>query len=276
MPTTIKETPWVDAAIRYTHLQQSNNDDTTVVEEEVDEDDLPSPTECYTFIYPNPNNNDDGCDNDIKVEIKGFHDDSEQTWNSTGLTLWRSSHYLCQYLLSEGYKTLQKDNHIKVLELGSGLGRCGILSHQLSHENTRTILTDGDTDVLKLLRMNIENNTKAKDDSISCQQLLWGKEHATTFLSQQPEGRKFDIILGSDLIYVNSVIKPLFESVRILLRDAKDCKFIMAHCSRRKGNEVDLSSVYKVADEFGFDKEILLEDSEDISIFAFTFKDRSK
>ena len=61
--------------------------------------------------------------NDIKVEIKGFHDDSEQTWNSTGLTLWRSSHYLCQYLLSEEYKTLQKDNHIRVLELGSGLGR---------------------------------------------------------------------------------------------------------------------------------------------------------
>ena len=133
-------------------------------------------------------------------------------------------------------------------------------------------MTDGDTDVLKLLRSNIENNIKIKDDSISCQQLLWGEEHATTFLSQQPEGRKFDIILGSDLIYVNSVIKPLFESVRILLRDRKDCKFIMAHCSRRKGNEVDLSTVFSIADEFGFDKEILLEDSEDISIFAFTFK----
>ena len=133
-------------------------------------------------------------------------------------------------------------------------------------------MTDGDTDVLKLLRSNIENNIKIKDDSVSCQQLLWGKEHATTFLSQQTEERKFDIILGSDLIYVNSVIKPLFESVRILLRDRKDCKFIMAHCSRRKGNEVDLSTVFNVADEFGFNKEILLEDSEDISIFAFTFK----
>ena len=118
-PSTTKETPWVDAAIRYSHLQPNNDDNT--VEEEVDEDDLPSPTESHTFIYPNPNNN--GCGTDIKVEIKGFHDDSEQTWNSTGLTLWRSSHYLCQYLLSEGYKTLQKDNHIRVLELGSGLGR---------------------------------------------------------------------------------------------------------------------------------------------------------
>ena len=183
---------------------------------------------------------------------------------------------MCQYLLSEGYKTLQKDNHMKVLELGSGLGRCGLLAHLLlSHENTRTILTDGDTDVLKLLRSNIENNTQEKDDSISCQQLLWGKEHAATFLIQQPEERKFDIILGSDLIYVNSVIKSLFDTVRILLRDAKDCKFIMAHCSRRKGNEVDLSTVFDVADELGFDKEILLEDAEDISIFAFTFKHRS-
>jgi len=129
--TTTKEVPWVDAAIRYTHLQPNNND-TTVVDDD-EEDDLP-PTESHTFIYPNPNNlDDDGCDNDIKVEIKGFHDDSEQTWNSTGLTLWRSSHYLCQYLLSEEYKTLQKDNHIRVLELGSGLGRkvrvCIVLSY---------------------------------------------------------------------------------------------------------------------------------------------------
>ena len=74
------------------------------------------------------------------------------------------------------------------------------------------------------------------------------------------------------MIYVNSVIKLLFETVRILLRDRKDCKFIMAHCSRRKGNEVDLSTVFNIADEMGFDKEILFEDSEDISIFAFTFK----
>ena len=71
--------------------------------------------------------------------------------------------------------------------------------------------------------------------------------------------------MGSDLIYVNSVIKSLFGTVMILLRDAQGCKFIMAHCSRRKGNEVDLSTVFKVADESGFDKEILLEDSEDIS-----------
>ena len=110
MTPTTKEVPWVDAAIRYTHLLQSNNDDTTVVDDDDDEeDDLPLPTESHTFIYPNPNNlDDDGCDNDIKVEIKGFHDDSEQTWNSTGLTLWRSSHYLCQYFFQKSIKHCKK------------------------------------------------------------------------------------------------------------------------------------------------------------------------
>ena len=52
-PTTTKEVPWVDAAIRYTHLQPNNNDDSTAdEEEEAEEDDLPPPTESYTFSIP--------------------------------------------------------------------------------------------------------------------------------------------------------------------------------------------------------------------------------
>ena len=50
-PTTTKEVPWVDAAIRYAHLQPNNNDDSTADEEE-EEDDLPPPTESYTFSIP--------------------------------------------------------------------------------------------------------------------------------------------------------------------------------------------------------------------------------
>ena len=39
-PTTTKEVPWVDAAIRYAHLQ-SKNDATAAEDGEAEDDDLP-------------------------------------------------------------------------------------------------------------------------------------------------------------------------------------------------------------------------------------------
>ena len=166
------------------------------------------------------------------------------------------------------HKLLQSVNDLRVLEVGSGLGRCGLLAHHLSHkDSTTTVLTDGDTDTLKQLRENVKNNTK-DDDNISCKQLLWGKEHAKRFRSQQPEERNFHLILGSDLLYVNSVIRPLFETVGILLDDTEESKFLMAHCSRREGNEVELLSVLDIAGEEGFDNEILVEE-DDISVICF-------
>ena len=186
MPGAAKEEIWVDAWIRWERNSKCNN-----IEDEDEEgdnhlDELPPPTECYTFTYPNPA--DEGSD--IKLELEGFGSDSEQTWNSTGLTLWRSSDHLCQYLVSE-HKLLQSINDLRILEVGSGLGRCGLLAHHLSHKDSATtVLTDGDTDTLKQLRENVKNNTKDDDNNISCKQLLWGEEHAKKFLSQQPEERK--------------------------------------------------------------------------------------
>jgi len=163
-------------------------------------------------------------------------------------------------------------NKLRVLEVGSGLGRCGLLAHQLSDGNATTILTDGDTDTLKQLRRNIKNNTPEEDNAISCRQLLWGEEHAKIFLKEE-EGCKFDLILGSDLIYVTSVIRPLFETVRVLLSTTiiSGSKFLMAHCARREGNEVDLSMVLDVATQEGFVYEALMED-DDISVFCFKLK----
>jgi len=182
------------------------------------------------------------------------------------------SHYLCQHLVSE-FKMLQDtSNDLRILEVGSGLGRCGLLAHHLSHENATTILTDGDTDTLKQLRENIKNNTIQNGSNISCVQLLWGEEQAKTFLSQQPGSRKFDVILGSDLIYVKSVIRPLFETVRVLLSERDGSKLLMAHCSRREGNEVELNTVLEIAEQEGFEYELLIQDDSDISVFSFRHK----
>ena len=71
------------------------------------------------------------------------------------------------------------------------------------------------------------------------------------------------------------MIRPLFETVRVLLSDKDGSKFLMAHCARREGNEVELQMVFDVADEEGFSSEVLIQD-DDISVFSFRSKQISK
>mmetsp|Transcript_15960 Transcript_15960/g.33379 ORF Transcript_15960/g.33379 Transcript_15960/m.33379 type:complete len:303 (+) Transcript_15960:68-976(+) len=290
------ETPWVDAWIRWERNSKDLYPDEGNEEaNEPDEDyaDIPPPTESFTFTYPNPNNSSSSEGNDdkeanesnITLNLKGFHSDSEQTWTSTGLTLWKSSHHLCQYLVDKADTLLcppGPNDSLRILEVGSGLGRCGILAHHLSHDNATTILTDGDTDTLKQLRDNVQRNVTGEEcgNQVFCRQLLWGEKFANQFLREQQqqqqqkgddkavEEKRFDVILGSDLLYVQSVIRPLFETVRVLLNDKGHSKFVMAHCSRRIGNEVDLSMVLDVANDEGFTYEEVFEE-EDISVLSF-------
>lgn len=156
------------------------------------------------------------------------------------------------------------------MELGSGLGRCGLLAHQLSDENGRTYLTDGDTDTLSQLRDNVRNNVLNFDESLSCHQLLWGESTATTFLrdhcSQDGEEKQFDVIFGSDLVYVPRVIEPLFETVQILINQGG--VFVMAHCERREGNEVEVEMVLNDARKSGFRYD-LVEEADDIFVYEF-------
>ena len=73
------------------------------------------------------------------------------------------------------------------------------------------------------------------------------------------------------MIYVTSVIRPLFETVRVLLGDGADAEFLMAHCARREGNEVELGMVLDVAEDEGFAHETLMEE-DDISVLSFKHK----
>ena len=237
------------------------NDDEGADQDE-DDQQLPPPTECNRFTYPKTG------EDDIVIELKGFESESEQIWNSTGLTLWRSSHYLCDYLVENAPMLQDK----RIIELGSGLGRCGILASKLvddSEESSSTVyLTDGDSDTLLQLRANIELNGHLQ---IRCHQLLWGTETATTFLKRHASDKPFDLIFGSDLIYVEKVISPLFDTVKALLSTKPKSKFVMAHCCRRQGNEVDLDMVFAAAEEAGFEHTVAKEEDD---IFVFVFQRR--
>ena len=266
------EVPWVDAWIRWERNSKQDDDHSDCNLD--DDESLPPPTESYNFTHTLPGKT-------LTLQIEGYHSDSEQTWNSTGLTLWRSSYYLCQYLVDNYRDLMQPEDDVsgtdcqdslRILEVGSGLGRCGMLAHLLSKANgnyTQTTLTDGDTDTLKLLRQNARNNIK--DDNIECKQLLWGESHALKLMQQQREqgNGKFDLIIGSDLLYVTSVIQPLFETVFEVLKPTCGT-FLMAHCCRRVGNEVTLDEILNISRNMGFRcKEEFKNEEEDIVLFSF-------
>jgi len=137
-----------------------------------------------------------------------------------------------------------------------------------SSEGSSIYLTDGDSDTLSQLRANIELNGPLP---IRCNQLLWGSETSKAFLERHASDKPFDIIFGSDLIYVEKVISPLFDTVQVLLNTGPNSRFVMAHCCRRQGNEVDLNMVLAAANKAGFEHTVAKEEDD---IFVFVFQRR--
>eukprot|EP00980_Cylindrotheca_fusiformis_P006192 scaffold1325_cov95-Cylindrotheca_fusiformis.AAC.3 len=289
----VKETKWYDAWIRWERgSKEMYNDD------DDDDDHPPIPTETYSFSYM-IDDEDDEEKEEIEIELQGFSANSEAIWSSTGLTLWRSSEYLCNYLVQHRKELLlyegcgERQRQRQLLELGSGLGQSGILARFLAPRNQwKVLLTDGDTDTLSQLRNNVQLNLRLaaknqnddddddddetdtdllmKKNSISCHQLIWGKESANFFKKKKQlgdGGKSMDIIMGSDLVYVPSVIEPLFQTVETLLCK-EDGIFLMAHCARRHGNEVTVDMVLDAAHRAGFLYEILRQE-DDIYLFQF-------
>lgn len=219
--------------------------DDDCVHQKAEERKLPAPTELLTSIYPQAGRDGE----DIKLAFKGYSKDSEEAMISSGLTQWKASDVLCNYLLNdddiikESLSMVGLQFHL--LELGSGLGKCGLLAHHLlqTKDTTRgnayhTVLTDGDINAMRFLQRNVAFNT-TDGEKISCQKLLWGEKEANAFLSQQ-NGRPFHLIIGSDLLQIpqtlenhrsegyyyvyNRMVNDLFDTVKIL-----GTTFILAH-----------------------------------------------
>lgn len=160
---------------------------------------------------------------------------------STGLALWTCSQILSSFLV-ENPHYVQKQ---RVLELGSGLGLCSILSHILGA--SQVLATDGDFDVLDNLRHNAEQNRKLggeKEESgiISCPQLIWG-EGLTEFKVLHA---KQSVILATDVFYSEHLVDPLWKTIDSLLED--DGVFLLGFCP----HSVAMNQVLETAREYGF------------------------
>lgn len=183
-------------------------------------------------------------DNNITINIRSEKDYDK----STGMSVWTGSEVMCTYLRRHSDVIQNK----KVLELGAGCGLCGLVC-RMALEAESVLITDGDHQVMKNLRYNVELNglqladaatLKSSNATISCPQLIWGKNHAIKFAEQYG---KQDVLVATDCLYISQSVYPLFETANELLEKTGLFLFVNSYpwvCPTEM--------VLDIATEFGF------------------------
>jgi predicted nicotinamide N-methyase len=128
----------------------------------------------------------------------------------SGHYLWPAAQFLASYLAQNWGKCQASF----VIELGSGIGLCGILSCHLGDRTQQVVLTDYDPGCLDLLKINIQTNNC--QDNCRAQFLQWGGENLQEVLLGS-QGRDDVLLIGSDLLYCKEVVEPLFRTISQLL-----------------------------------------------------------
>lgn len=140
-----------------------------------------------------------------------------------------------------------------VLELGCG--SAGICSMVATQSAKFVVSTDGDTETLDLLKLNMIANLEPElHNKMIVKKLVWGnKEHITAIKDLCNNEGGFETIIGTDVTYVAEAITPLFETARELISDGNvNAKtkpaLVLCHMQRR----VDEETIISTARQFGF------------------------
>lgn len=168
----------------------------------------------------------------MHICLSGLRRDIGQTLESTGLTIWRAADILSEHI----YANRKDFKNKEILELGGGLGLCGIL---LSRFCSRITISDGDKKTIQLLQKNCSLNPWISDN-ISCKHLLWTCEVGVQL-------GMFDIVCGSDVIYEDGAVAPLFYTAKRHLRPNSDAYFLLSFTKRN----ISIDYVLKISQEAG-------------------------
>lgn len=137
----------------------------------------------------------------------------------TGYHIWDGALLLMRYLESMRH-IIFFDQNERVLELGSGCGVVGLTAALLGAKSV--VLTDL-PELLPFLQSNIDANSKTvelarkktatpfMDCTIRCESCDWTAPVPTTIQTQ-----RYDIILIADCIWIESLVIPLFNTLRKL------------------------------------------------------------
>lgn len=163
---------------------------------------------------------------DDEDEDEDDEDDDEQ--DGTNMMAWPAGVYLSQFLSLPLAKPIL-ENKSRAIELGSGLGVAGLglisaFNRDADSSNKKQIVLTDVGAAETLLKANFELNKAGvlTTDNVDVQisTLHWGDEEEITKLTECSEEKKFDLIIGSDLLYEASdeSINSLTSSMKSLLK----------------------------------------------------------
>lgn len=191
----------------------------------------------------------------VEFQVKGVKRELGQTLQSTGLTVWRASDHLNDYI----YRNMDLFRCSSIIELGAGLGIVSILIDKLGLSKT-IIASDGDETTLNLL----ETNISLTNANVICKKLVWGNSFDIGLIKN--EFFCFDLIVGADIIYEESQIPILLATIKELLKP--EGLFILAFARRN----VPMNQVIRQAEDLGLTHTILekgIDENEPIFLFKY-------
>ncbi len=176
--------------------------------------------------------------------------------DTTGLAAWGLATTLSSYVAGRRELVAGK----RVLELGCGRGLCGLVAAQCGA--ARVVLSDYEPAVLALAQKNVAANAAAHASvgvQPSVERLVWSRSPA-----EHPSCGRFDLLLGSELLYHETDIPALVASAEHHL--AKDGVIVLVYHARVWGITSDLqtaASAHGMACQFVDIRSIYSEDAGD-------------
>ena len=182
---------------------------------------------------------------DITITLLG----REECNTSTGLAVWGGTETLCAYFMeardSGEYRDIFQRGQSRVLEIGAGLGLCGLFVAQ-AFQPAKVIMSDGDVDVLERLEQNIELNPvpNETETAVLSAQLVWG-QNLKTF---EREHGLFDVLIACECMYMTPSLQTIWETVIHLLD--RHGVFLYVH---QASSQVPKEKVLAMATACGFE-----------------------
>jgi len=223
-------------------------------------------TALKTFYFPS----------DVLVKLNAIDDTPGAV--ISGHYLWPASEILSRHIIaSHASGALLTESPCRVLELGAGCGMCGIVASQLLDSNegataSSVIFTDYDPGVLKRAEENVLETAEAVELHASLElslqmksfvNLAWGEADGVRGVVEEAGGR-FDVLLGSDVIYSVDIVKPLFTTIAGLMED----RGVMVMSQSFVYDAATEAAMDQCCEEHGLVREVISNrlDAEDVEV----------
>ena len=158
----------------------------------------------------------------------GYFNHTNQTY-ATGIQIWPPVPVMCHHLLAYG-DSLPLSG-CRVLELGAGVGILGVVIAKLGASEVAI------TEISDVCRVVVDINVVLNEvqSLVHVAPLRYGKEFIDSYLAGDKASTNcgpgpqthYPLIIGTDIVYTDSLIQPLFETVSSMLEQSPDARFLL-------------------------------------------------